>query len=218
MADKKTSLIVRMTDGADGVKAKSITNVNPDATLTELKTLAQGLVGLTDRSYVGSTRIEQTDTTYVEPEKEKPEPTYSFWLGDKQLNVVDHTIQFSIAEMIADTTNVVHENNHIKFYIEIRDVMTRISWGEISETSTMPYLDAVTAQFTDICGEELLGLNLLAERKPNNPDDYQFGLHVDVRDTIKPTSGHTNLNEIARITFPETDHTKYFHVWLELVP
>lgn len=75
MADKKTSLIVRMTDDLNGVKSKSVVNVNPDATLAELQTFAQGLAGLTDHSYVSSTKVEQTDTDYVEP----PVPTKNPW-------------------------------------------------------------------------------------------------------------------------------------------
>lgn len=127
MADKKTSLIVRMTDGADGVKAKSITNVNPDASLDELKTLAQGLVSLPDRSYVGSTRVEQTDTSYSKYSWEYPLAKMMFGilvnsdkvplLSEENAGIIgnSHTSYAFHFLNVDNTQGITHENGVYKF-------------------------------------------------------------------------------------------------------
>ena len=56
------SIIINSTDATTGKKsARAITNVNPKATNAQIKTLAQGLNGLTKNTYNSATLIEKTD-------------------------------------------------------------------------------------------------------------------------------------------------------------
>lgn len=56
-----TSIIINSTDTTTGKKyARSVTNINPDATDEQCLTLAQGLNGLTGSTLTGATRINKS--------------------------------------------------------------------------------------------------------------------------------------------------------------
>jgi|GEM_PF-2100971 len=65
----KTSISIETVDGSTGQKKqRSVTDINPSATSEELKTFAQGLVGLTTQNYSSTNRIQvvNVDTESVQ--------------------------------------------------------------------------------------------------------------------------------------------------------
>lgn len=116
----KNSLIVNIANG-NKTAQKVIADVNPSATNAELKTFAQAMVGLTDYSYSNGTLVERTDLD--DDTSTLPNPNGSLWLGDKRICYLSSfDKELSIAELIADTANVTHENGRLKFKLEVRDV------------------------------------------------------------------------------------------------
>ncbi|MBQ3434105.1 MAG: hypothetical protein IJG24_03560 [Selenomonadaceae bacterium] len=110
----KTSLIINAVNEGKTLQ-KAIADVNPSATNAELKAFAQGMLGLTDYTYTNGALVERTDIDGNT--NDLPLPTHSFWLGDTRVYSI-----LSIAELIADTANVTHENGRLKFKLEVRDV------------------------------------------------------------------------------------------------
>lgn len=62
-----TSLIIDFTNSADKKKQKSITDINPNASTTELLDFSQTLISLTNNSYQKTTRIDKTDLDTSKP-------------------------------------------------------------------------------------------------------------------------------------------------------
>lgn len=59
----KSALIINSTDTNGTAKAKSITNINPNATSEQLQELAQRLTALTTNTYTGADVVKKYDVT-----------------------------------------------------------------------------------------------------------------------------------------------------------
>lgn len=57
------SLIINSTDVNGNAKAKSITNINPDATSEQLQEFAQRVTALTTNTYSGASVVQKYDVT-----------------------------------------------------------------------------------------------------------------------------------------------------------
>lgn len=89
----KTSISIETVDGSTGQKKqRSVTDINPSATSEELKTFAQGLVGLTTQNYSSTNRIQvvNVDTESVQG---KSIPTFSI-NSDGRTKIDDVTYDF----------------------------------------------------------------------------------------------------------------------------
>ncbi|MDO4424547.1 MAG: hypothetical protein Q4D17_02120 [Planctomycetia bacterium] len=67
----KTSIITTMTELATGKKRKrSFTDINPEATNTELKNFAEHFVGLTKNTYFETERVDKTNVDSEDTRKQ----------------------------------------------------------------------------------------------------------------------------------------------------
>lgn len=57
----KTSAIITYTDANGKAMQKTLTDINPEATNTEIKTFAQKMVGMTDNVYVQTDRVDKVN-------------------------------------------------------------------------------------------------------------------------------------------------------------
>ena len=89
-----TSLNVKMKDQTDKELAKSITYINASASSADLKSMAQGLVGLTTNTYQSADRIQKlnVDTEQI-PQTEPARLTPAFTFTK---NTVSHPANASI--------------------------------------------------------------------------------------------------------------------------
>lgn len=67
-----TAIIVNATDALGKSAQKSVTNVNPAATNSQLVALGQAINAISNNTYGGTVRIDKTD---CDTETGKPEPT-----------------------------------------------------------------------------------------------------------------------------------------------
>ena len=72
----KTSAIITYTDANGKAMQKTLTDINPEATNTEIKTFAQKMVGMTDNVYVQTDRVDKINCdTEASPVDTRPTPT-----------------------------------------------------------------------------------------------------------------------------------------------
>ena len=127
-----TSVILASTDTTGKKLQKTLTNINPSATSTQLKTFAQGLNGLTTNTYIETNRIDRitcdTDTgstSTTPPAKTTPTLTlqtstattaqiFSAMEGDEGLFEIEYTYDgdgtLSVATSYADIVATVDQD------------------------------------------------------------------------------------------------------------
>lgn len=185
----KTSLIINAVNEGKTLQ-KAIADINPQATTAELKAFAQGMLGLTDYTYTSGALVERTglddDTSNL------PRPTGSFWLGDKRIYDT-----LSIAELIADTANVTHENGRLKFKLEVRDVY--------ADEKGTPLVGSSPFTFEHESGDNITDLRMLHyyDDVKNSSTYHKWVLDFDVPDTVPDPSYFLRIMQAA------TRYTRY---------
>ena len=71
----KTSAIITYTDANGKAMQKTLTDINPEATNTEIKTFAQKMVGMTDNVYVQTDRVDKINCDSEASPSTKQTPT-----------------------------------------------------------------------------------------------------------------------------------------------
>lgn len=108
MADK-TSLLITTTDTHGKQSTKTITNVNSEASTSNLLTFAQGLVDLSDNTYDSAALVERTELVDVPYNKRPWAPlTVSVVNGNKTFNLPQDVI----------TEGMIAREGYIDLYID----------------------------------------------------------------------------------------------------
>ena len=77
-----TAIIVNATDALGKSAQKSVTNVNPAATNSQLVSLGQAINAISNNTYGGTVRIDKTDCDTEQSVVKKPVPTLTVELAD----------------------------------------------------------------------------------------------------------------------------------------
>lgn len=185
----KNSLIVNIANGTKTAQ-KVFADVNPSATNAELKAFAQGLVGLTDYSYSNGTLVERTD---LDDTSTLPFPTGSLWLGDKKIrgDSLFSDCPISIAELIADTANVTHDNGRLKFKFEVRDVY--------ADSKGTPLRGSSPFTFEHSSGDNITDLRMLHyyDLVSSSSTYLKWVLDFDIPDTVPSPSYFVRILQAA---------------------
>lgn len=192
----KTSLIINAVNEGKTLQ-KAIADVNPQATTAELKAFAQGMLGLTDYTYTSGALVERTglddDTSNL------PFPTGSLWLGNKKIcNATSGDFALSIAELIADTANVTHENGRLKFKLEVRDVYADEYGTPLVGSSPLVLAHANSDNITD------LRMLHYYDGVSGSSTKGKWILDFDVPDTVSGTTYFPRIKQAA---------TRYNRYW-----
>lgn len=197
----KTSLIINAVNEGKTLQ-KAIADVNPSATTAELKAFAQGMLGLTDYTYTSGALVERTglddDTSGL------PFPTGSLWLGNKKICNLNSDQRISIAELIADTANVTHDNGRLKFKLEVRDVYADEYGTPLVGSSPLVFAHAKSDNITD-----LQMLHYYDDVSDSSTKD-KWILDIDIPDTVP------SKNYFMRIMQAATRYTRYWFTDLNL--
>ena len=70
-----TSAIVTTRDSEGNTKQKSFTDINPDATSTQIKNFTQAMIGLTNNTYLATTRVDKINCDTEDSGDSRPTAT-----------------------------------------------------------------------------------------------------------------------------------------------
>lgn len=194
----KNSLIINAVNEGKTIQ-KAIADVNPQATTTELKAFAQGMLALTDYTYTSGALVERTDID-DDDTSNLPFPTCSFWLGDEKFS----GSILSIATL-KENSNVTHENNRLKFKFEVRDVYADEYGTPLVGSSPLAFMHTTNDNITD------LRMFHYYDRANGSSTQGKWILEFDVPDTVPTKNYFAQINQVAtRYT-----RTKYIIMHLE---